>query len=1202
MTSRVAVRVFLILTAAGVLHAADDPVSFKTHVAPTLVRKCLSCHGDKKAAGGLNLKTFALLIKGGKTYQADILVAGDPDASALYTMLQKDAEPRMPYKLAPLSTSEIKTIARWIQQGAKFDGPSESETPLASLVEPLSGLPAVAVKTPAADPVAALAFSPDGKTLAAGQGRAVHLFETATNKRLKTLGDHPGPVTAVRFSPDGKTLYAVGGRPGQFGSIIAWDLEKQTKRFDLHGHADAILAAALSPDGKTLATAGYDRLMILWDLDAARPIRELKEHTDSIHGVSFSHDGASLASASADRTIKVWDVATGRRRVTLSDATAEQYAARFSPDGKTVYGGGVDRTLRAWTLDGDSSKLAKSAIAHDGAILRLIVAPAQNLLYSCGEDQAIKLWDLTTLAPKAALPAQPDWPLDFALSPDGKHLAIGRYDGGLALVDPTSGKQLVALLEPPTPPKPELVRNATLAAPQPRGAARGDKLRVTLNGNGIGRADLVRFPEPGITATLVPPEKPNPNTIQVDLKIADNARVGVHRFLVRTPLGTPAAQRFAVSPFTEITHKDSDAEPPAVALPATLVGTIDKPGDTDAFRFEAAPGRTLVFETLARELGSTLNGTLTITDAHGAILAEAQDSSDGLDPILAFDPPIEGTYILNITDADFGGSANHFYRVNAGVTPRVADVFPLGVERGRTASIQPTGPNLKAVNPVALPVAATAAPGSLLSVPVTLEDGSKPFATRNVVVAAGPQRVENDEPNDQPAEAAAIGSPGGLSGRIDRAGDVDYVRFPARKHQRVIVEVFARRLGSPLDPTIDVLDAKGLPIPRAVLRPVAETNVAFRDHVSSGRNIRLTVWNDLAMKDYVLIGRELLRITELPRNPDDDAVFWGLGIARTAPGERIGFLETTPEQHPLGQPIRKVEIHPPGTTFPLGGAAPVPIYYRNDDGGPGFRGDARVTFDPPADGDYLVRVEDARGQGEPASGYHIVVRPPNPDFQLSLDTENPNVPRGGTAVLMASLQRIDGFEGPVELAIEGLPEGITATTSRIEPGFHAAEILLQAADDAPDFSANDWKIVAKGLLDPTSSGGPELRHELDPGGPSGGWITVTPAPNLRITAEPDHLKIRPGERIEFKLAVERGPAFNGRVPIEVRNLPHGVRVLNIGLNGVLVTEQQTERSVFLYAEPWVQPQARPAFAVGKCEAAGTEHSAPPIDLEILPRR
>ena len=84
------------------------------------------------------------------------------------------------------------------------------------------------------------------------------------------------------------------------------------------------------------------------------------------------------------------------------------------------------------------------------------------------------------------------------------------------------------------------------------------------------------------------------------------------------------------------------------------------------------------------------------------------------------------------------------------------------------------------------------------------------------------------------------------------------------------------------------------------------------------------------------------------------------------------------------------------------------------------------------------------------------------------------------------------------------------------------------------------------------------------------------------------------------LAVERSPAFSGRVPIDVKNLPQGVRVLDIGLNGVLITETQVERTMFLQVEPWVQPMVRPFYAVAKAESAGTEDSSAPIELIITP--
>jgi hypothetical protein len=95
------------------------------------------------------------------------------------------------------------------------------------------------------------------------------------------------------------------------------------------------------------------------------------------------------------------------------------------------------------------------------------------------------------------------------------------------------------------------------------------------------------------------------------------------------------------------------------------------------------------------------------------------------------------------------------------------------------------------------------------------------------------------------------------------------------------------------------------------------------------------------------------------------------------------------------------------------------------------------------------------------------------------------------------------------------------------------------------------------------------------------------------------LKIKPGSISRMILKVDRREPFAGRVPIDVKNLPYGVRVLDIGLNGVLITEPQQEREVRIYAEPWVKAQKRPFFSVGRAESAGTADSSPPVMLEVV---
>ncbi len=224
--------------------------------------------------------------------------------------------------------------------------------------------------------------------------------------------------------------------------------------------------------------------------------------------------------------------------------------------------------------------------------------------------------------------------------------------------------------------------------------------------------------------------------------------------------------------------------------------------------------------------------------------------------------------------------------------------------------------------------------------------------------------------------------PGGISGRIERAGDLDHFRFEAKKGSGSSSRPSGRRLGTAIDPVVEVLDAKGTPVPRAVLRPLDQTEVAFREHDSSKPGIRLTRWGNLAVGDYVLIGRELTRIRALPRNPDDDCTFWN------ERNQRVAFLGTTPEHHPMSQPIYKVSIHPPGTAFPPGRVAPVTLTYRNDDGGPDTAKDARLTLTYPPTAFMWARIEDARGLGGESFGYHLLVRKPRPRFTLAQHRES----------------------------------------------------------------------------------------------------------------------------------------------------------------------------------------------------------------------
>ena len=92
------------------------------------------------------------------------------------------------------------------------------------------------------------------------------------------------------------------------------------------------------------------------------------------------------------------------------------------------------------------------------------------------------------------------------------------------------------------------------------------------------------------------------------------------------------------------------------------------------------------------------------------------------------------------------------------------------------------------------------------------------------------------------------------------------------------------------------------------------------------------------------------------------------------------------------------------------------------------------------------------------------------------------------------------------------------------------------------------------------------------------------------------MTVQPGGQVKLTVRIERRAGFAGRVPVEVRGLPHGVRVLDIGLNGILVNENETRRTIVIYAEPWVQPGAHPFVVLAKREGKNTEHAAKSVLL------
>ena len=746
----------------------------------------------------------------------------------------------------------------------------------------------------------------------------------------------------------------------------------------------------------------------------------------------------------------------------------------------------------------------------------------------------------------------------------------------------------------------------------PYGIQRGTSAGLVVEGANIGGTTAVIFTHAGLTATIDEYEEIGPDIrerrpgetgaiiqdramkgkLRITVTADGSVPVGRHGFRLLTPLGTSSFWPLWVGEEREAHEVEPNGgagEAMRVDTPVTINGKLSEAGDVDAFRVAVRAGQELVAKVTATPLSSMLDATITVTAPDGTVLAQNDDIGAARDSLAIHRAQADGEVVVRVADATGGGSWRHHYRLTVGAVPVLTSVYPLGRTRRNPKPVRVEGANLPpAGTGDVVPQADATAEKARVRVPGL---GRQPINALAVQVGPHPE-VDEREGNDTVDTAQPIAVPSSVNGRIGGGGapDADHYRLTLRRGQTIVAAIAARRFGSELDSVLEVLDAGGQPIPRARLRAVWQTTIDLRSRGSADPGLRLLKWDELAAGDYVYVDRELIRVRELPKGPDEDVRFMN------DRGRRIAFEETTPEGHALLRPVYKVEVHPPGATLPPNGLPVFDLFHTNDDGGPGFGKDSRVTFTAPEDGTYIVRVGDARGEAGPRHAYRLTVAPPAPDFRLFVSPSNPNVPRGGGMPLTVSVWRSDGFEGPVDVELRDLPPCVSAPRGRIPPLERSVVIAVSASADCEAAPA-PLRVAGRARI-----GGAEVVREADAGDPAS-VVAVSAPPEVRVvTVAPDVIELAPGERTVVTAAIERRGGFAGRVPLSVRNLPLNVTVPDIGLNGILVTEDQTSRSFEIVADERAGPVEQTLYVTARVETNGglSEHVSAPIRLRIVP--
>jgi hypothetical protein len=364
-------------------------------------------------------------------------------------------------------------------------------------------------------------------------------------------------------------------------------------------------------------------------------------------------------------------------------------------------------------------------------------------------------------------------------------------------------RRLLALLL--LAPAPALAKPPTLDHLYPAGAGRGQTVTVNAAGSFDRWPVGVHVDGPGVQ--VVAGEKKG----ELRVAVAPGAPAGRVWLRVHDAEGASAPRPFLVGTLPELAEvepNDDPAKAQEIKAPALVVnGRLEKRGDVDGFAVTLKKGQSLVAAMAANgPLGSPMDGVLQVATPAGIVL-EQVDDAPGRDPLLVFEAPADGAYVVRAfafpaepnSSIDFAGAPNYVYRLTLTTGGYVDHAVPLAVSRTGPAAVELAGWNLPEDRPKVTMILPDDPPPTLA---IAL---GRPDLAGAVEVAVVPHAalVETaDDPQPLPVPAT-------VTGRIDPAGDADAYAIAAKKGQPLRLRVLSRALGFPLDATLEVRDAGG---------------------------------------------------------------------------------------------------------------------------------------------------------------------------------------------------------------------------------------------------------------------------------------------------------------------------------------------------------------------------------------------------------
>ena len=283
-----------------------------------------------------------------------------------------------------------------------------------------------------------VAFSPDGRRVASGSGKAgdrepgvVRLWDAATGQLLWTAPGLAGQLTSVSFSPDGRQLVSSSEPRGATrGQVTIWDSASGKPIRNCSEPSGGAMFAAFSPDGKRIAAAGLDKRMRLFDAATGAQVAVFSGHKEVVFSLAFSPDGKLLASCGWEGAVFVWEMASRKRAYGPLSGPTDLRCLTFSPDGRRLATASFDQSVKIW--DAANGKLLRTYWGHSAAAMRVAFDPEGRYLASADIEGTVQIWNLQTDRAEQTLRGHTSSVSGLSFSPDGRRLASSSWDGNIS--------------------------------------------------------------------------------------------------------------------------------------------------------------------------------------------------------------------------------------------------------------------------------------------------------------------------------------------------------------------------------------------------------------------------------------------------------------------------------------------------------------------------------------------------------------------------------------------------------------------------------------------------------------------------------------------------------------------------------------------------------------------------------------------------